>query len=282
MATASASAVLDQQEIEYRNSDFWNTLCGTGLAQSLGITDDSPDSLRKFDSWYFDFYPYLADYIPFGELRGRRVLEVGLGYGTVAQRLAEAGANYHGLDIAAGPVGMVNHRLRLIGHNGRAQQGSILAAPFADESFDCVVAIGCYHHTGNMQRALDETYRILRPGGRLVGMVYNAYSYRRWFTARDQTLRYLCWNWFRLGAAPLTTARERAAYDTDSTGREAPHTDFVSRRHLHRMCRRFRSFRASLANIDQERPFQDRPRDELLATRWPRWCGLDIYFQARK
>ena len=123
-----------------------------------------PASLKKFDDWYFDFYPYLFRHIPFEAMRGRSVLEVGLGYGTVSQRLCEVGARYRGLDIAEGPVEMVNYRLRALGLLGRAQIGNILHAPFADESFDFIVAIGCYHHTGNIRRAIAESWRILGRG----------------------------------------------------------------------------------------------------------------------
>lgn len=93
-------------------------------------------SLKKFDDWYFAFYPYLFVHIPFEDMKGKDVLEIGLGYGTVSQRLAEAGARYRGLDIAPGPVTMVNHRLNQADLEGQAQQGSILQAPFADASFD--------------------------------------------------------------------------------------------------------------------------------------------------
>jgi SAM-dependent methyltransferase len=271
-----------QVELDARNAEFWNTLCGTHLARQLGISDSSPESLRKFDDWYFAFYPYLAKYIPFTELRGQRVLEVGLGYGTVAQRIAENGGDYTGLDIASGAVEMVHHRLRLCGLRGRAQQGNILRAPFDDCSFDFVVAIGCFHHTGDMQRALDESHRILRRSGVLVGMVYNAYSYRRWFNAARQTARYLMWDAVGGGRPPRAVAAERAAYDTDADGAAAPFTDFVSRRRLRYMCQRYASFAAELANIDQERPFRHRSREALLRTRWPSLCGLDIYFRARK
>ena len=81
-----------QDEVSERNADFWDELCGTQLARQLGITDNSPASLQRFDAWYFDFYPYLAQHIPFHDMHGRDVLEVGLGYGTVSQRIAEAGA----------------------------------------------------------------------------------------------------------------------------------------------------------------------------------------------
>lgn len=146
---------MSQAEITSKNSDFWNELCGTTLARYLGITDSSKESLAKFDNWYFDFYPYLFDHIPFDSLKGKDVLEVGLGYGTVSQRLAESGANYIGLDVAAGPVDMVNHRLDQKGLSGEARQGSILEPPFATDSFDAIVAIGCLHHTGNLKLAID-------------------------------------------------------------------------------------------------------------------------------
>lgn len=272
----------DQSEIDSENAKFWNTLCGTALARQLGVVDSSPASLRKFDEWYFAFYPYLVSHIPFDKVKRRRVLEIGLGYGTVAQRLAESGADCTGLDIAQASVDMANYRLGTQELGGAAQLGSILAAPFADNSFDFIVAIGCYHHTGNLQRALDESYRLLRPSGQLIAMVYNAYSYRRLVNSFGPTARYLLWERLGIGRPPISNADERAAYDLDTEGREAPHTDFVSRRHLRRMCRDFSEFRAVLENIDQEKPFQSRSRAVLLDTVWPSIFGLDIYFQARK
>ncbi len=95
---------MSQSDISSKNSEFWNELCGSQLAKFLGITDSSQESLKKFDDWYFNFYPYLFDHIPFSNLKNKDILEVGLGYGTVSQRLAESGANYTGLDIAGVPL----------------------------------------------------------------------------------------------------------------------------------------------------------------------------------
>ena len=134
---------MSQDKISTRNVEFWDELCGSQLAKSLGITDSSQESLKKFDNWYFDFYPYLLTHIPFEKMKGKNVLEVGLGYGTVSQRLSESGANYVGLDIAAGPVAMANHRLEHIGLPPSAVQGSILDPEFSEASFDYIVAIGC-------------------------------------------------------------------------------------------------------------------------------------------
>jgi len=267
-----------------QNASFWNELCGTTFAKSLGVTDESPASLKRFDDWYFAFYPYLFLHIPFEDLKDKDVLEVGLGYGTVSQRIAEVGARYHGLDIAQGPVWMVNHRLQQARLNGQALQGSILSVGLPKESFDYVISIGCFHHTGDLRGAIKESHRILRPGGKLIFMVYYAYSYRRFYQARRETAQYALRELVGYrGVQDAFSADERAHYDTNSAGQAAPHTDFISIRSLRYLCRSFSSFVGQTENIDNGVPFEKAaPRRELLKTLWPRICGLDLYATAVK
>ena len=155
-----------QSKIDEENAAFWDELCGSVEAKRLGVVDSGKESLRKFDDWYMGNYPYLYRQIPFADMKGRMVLEVGLGYGTISQKIAEVGADYVGLDIAKNPVGMVNHRLRQNRLPGMARQGNILNCPFGDGEFDWVVAIGCFHHTGNLKRCLDEFGVCCGPAGR--------------------------------------------------------------------------------------------------------------------
>lgn len=274
---------MSQADISSNNSEFWNELCGSGLAKFLGITDSSPESLRKFDDWYFNFYPYLFDHIPFVSMKGTNILEIGLGYGTVSQRLAEAGANYTGLDIAQGPVSMVNQRLTQNHLPGAAIQGSILDPQFPAGSFDYVIAIGCLHHTGNLQLAIQQCHRLLKPGGQLIFMVYYAYSYRRFRMTPLLTVSTMIKELFGYrGVVGSGSNRQRAAYDASSKGGGAPHTDWISERSLKDYCRAFSSFNATIENIDQEPPFRSTPRKELLNSKWPSVVGLDIYATATK
>ena len=227
---------LSQAVTDQANVAFWDELCGSHLAKIIGVKDASPPSLRRFDNWFISYYPYIFLHIPYDELNGKDVLEVGLGYGTVSQLLAESGANYVGLDIANGPVEMVRHRLRQANLRGYAKQGSILAAPFPDESFDWIVTIGCVHHTGDMRHALAECHRLLRPGGQLMVMLYYAYSHRRWMQAPKETIGY----WFRerlgyVGVVAPKSAAEKWSYDHNADGQSAPHTDFISVRSLRKM-----------------------------------------------
>jgi SAM-dependent methyltransferase len=274
---------IDNKTVSEKNERFWDELCGSQLAKYLGITDSDPDSLKKFDDWYFNFYPYLDRHIEFSSLSGEKVLEVGLGYGTVSQRLAESGAIYNGLDIAAGPVGIVNHRLSQNNLNGLAVQGSILEPPFENESFDAVIAIGCLHHTGDLQLAIIKCLNLLRPGGRLTFMVYYAYSYRRWMQAPLDTLKYkLEEQSGRLGVVGASGARQRAAYDKSVTGEGAPHTDWISKTSMKNLCAKYSKVELHIENIDVIPPFRFWSRAQLLKTRLPSIFGLDLYATATK
>ena len=265
-----------QAEIDRRNAAFWNELCGTQLAQSLGVVDFSAESLARFDRYYLQIYPYLHNYLALDTLAGKEVLEVGLGYGTVAQLLAGRARNYTGLDIAGGPVAVVNQRLSLFGLPGSATQGNILEAPFESSRFDAVVTIGCLHHTGNLSRALDEVHRVLRPGGKALVMIYNAFSYRRWWTAPGVTWQTFKQDYFGSSGDVATSATERAAYDRNQSGAAAPSTVFTSSRRLRALCRRFSSVEIHKENAEQEPPFSRVPRMRLLPIVGP-VLGLDLY-----
>ena len=118
------------QNIDNKNSIFWNDICGSNMAIQLGINDDSAESLKKYDDFYLNYYPYLLLHVPVDKFKGLKVLEVGLGYGTLSQQIAENCSYYRGLDIAAGPVNLVNKRLSSLPVDGKAIVGSIKECPF--------------------------------------------------------------------------------------------------------------------------------------------------------
>ena len=262
----------DDGNLDAQNATFWDELCGTSMAKSVGVTGRTADDLRKFDAAYLDFYPYLGAYIP-DDLSNKRTLEIGLGYGTLGGMLVERGARYTGVDISPGPVAMMEHRIALAGRAGAcdAQQGSALALPFPDGEFDAVYTIGCLHHTGNLALAIEEVRRVLRPGGSAVVMVYNRWSARRLVTAPRRALG-------ALRSRASAQAQARAKYDADQEGRAAPHTDFVSTRALRKMFERYSDVTIAKRNIDvAHAPFLRRP---LLACRIDRLVGLDLYVRA--
>lgn len=279
--SATSAPAERERSLATANAGFWDELCGTTLARSLGITDHSQESLRRFDAAYFDFYPYLLDHVRPARMRGARVVEIGLGYGTLGQRLVESGAHYTGLDLAVGPVKMLTHRLRIIrGTHGSAVRGSALALPFASNTVDHLISIGCFHHTGDLERCVVETHRVLRPGGTALVMVYNQFSYRQWLRWPGRTFgAWLSDVGFHRTPAASATTDQRRAYDVDSAGRAAPETIFASQRALRRMFDPFAHVEMFTENNDSLLPFL--PRRVFLST-LGRTAGLDIYVHAQK
>ena len=272
-------AVGSQQEIDRRNADFWDEVCGTTFARSLGITDRTPESLRRLDAAYLDFYPYLASYLPSPGGGADEVLEVGLGFGTVGQALAERGLRYQGVDIATGPVELMRERLEQLGARAcEARVGSALELPYEDESFDHYVSIGCLHHTGDVPRALAQARRVLRPGGRALVMLYNARSFRALVALPARRLR------TRLRGRRLDADHLRAAYDVNSRGEGAPQTELFSRADVRRLFAGFDDVGIDVQNFETLQLARGRivvPRERLLGN-VARLCGLDLYVTARK
>jgi 2-polyprenyl-3-methyl-5-hydroxy-6-metoxy-1,4-benzoquinol methylase len=280
--SARKTFVSKQDEIDVQNEAWWNELCGSAAARLWGITDDSPASLKRFDDNFFAFYPYVEKWIRWETFAGKRTLEIGLGYGSVTQRLAQSCAALTAIDIASAPVAMANHRFRQTGlDNGRAVQGNILRPPVGIGKFDRIVAIGCLHHTGNLAEAIDVCYDLLEPGGQLIAMVYYTFSHRQWWNNYMSVAQHLR----RELRGYRGTFRERAgteAYDQNSDGSPAPSTEFASVRTMQALCSRFSSVEIGTENTNPEGPFRLLPRKMLLATALPRWAGLDLYWIATK
>jgi SAM-dependent methyltransferase len=263
-----------QAEIDVRNAGFWDELCGTTFARSVGVTDTSPESLARFDAAYLDFYSYLESYLPPPGTSGR-VLEIGLGYGTLGQALAQRGLDYSGLDIAEGPVAMMRHRLANAGIDRpeeRVQVGSALGIPHPDASFDHLFSIGCLHHTGDLPRSIAEVHRVLRPGGRATVMLYNSHSFRR-----------LALAFMHLPAAVRggRSAHEeavRGTYDRTVSGVPAPVVEFTSKRGALKLFGRFEDVRVRRENFDDVKVM---PRRWFLGAP-ARLAGVDLYITATR
>jgi SAM-dependent methyltransferase len=274
MAAVTEPLALEQRQIDARNAAFWDELCGTHLARELGIHTVDRDSLQRFDEAYMRIYPYLRGYLELDRVRGLEVLEIGLGYGTVGQLLAQAGAVYHGLDIAEGPVEMMRQRLRWEGLEGeqRVRRGSALSLPYEDASFDRVVTIGCLHHTGDTARGVSEVHRVLRPGGRALVMLYNRHSLRQ----LTQRLR------ARITRRQNRDEWLRGRYDSNSAGDAAPHVDYASRREVREMFRQFGHVDIDVQNFDGLRYGPIGVPRELFLNNIARVAGVDLYIVADK
>jgi ubiquinone/menaquinone biosynthesis C-methylase UbiE len=102
----------------------------------------------------------------FGTLEGRTVLDVGCGLGGKSMAYAEAGARVVGVDIEAANVQHSASFARSCA-GVRFIAGDAERLPFADRSFDLIVANDSLEHFRDPAAALDELERVLKPDGRL-------------------------------------------------------------------------------------------------------------------
>ncbi len=122
---------------------------------------------------------------------GDRLLDVGCGTGQLLERIArqEPGVHACGVD-PSGPMLAVAQR-RVSSH-ARLIRGEACALPLDSASVDWLVSTSALHHIDDVSGALDEFYRVLRPGGRivLVDWAYDFVAMRlltAWLRQRERT-----------------------------------------------------------------------------------------------
>jgi ubiquinone/menaquinone biosynthesis C-methylase UbiE len=97
---------------------------------------------------------------------GRLALEVGCGTGLFLAQVAQSGATVRALDLSTHLLAKARAQL-----DGRAnvalQCGNAEQMPYPDGTFDAVYGSSVLHHL-DIDRALREVFRVLRPGGRMV------------------------------------------------------------------------------------------------------------------
>lgn len=121
----------------------------------------------------------------FGDLAGCKALDAGCGKGRFARVLAEThpAACIVGLDIST-------EMLRHVHPPAAPTAGTLTALPFADSAFDCVYATESLEHAVEIETAIAELCRVLKPGGRLVIIDKNAEHWGRFKTPQWE-------KWFR-------------------------------------------------------------------------------------
>ncbi|MBR5951213.1 MAG: bifunctional demethylmenaquinone methyltransferase/2-methoxy-6-polyprenyl-1,4-benzoquinol methylase UbiE [Actinomycetaceae bacterium] len=95
---------------------------------------------------------------------GMKILDLACGTGASTASFAKAGADVIGCDFSEG---MIREGLRRRPHLNLIQ-GDAMDLPFEDESFDVVTMSYGLRNVQDPMKALEEMYRVVRPGGKLV------------------------------------------------------------------------------------------------------------------
>ena len=160
---AESRAAADQAKTTATFSDKWRRFTSYGLA---------PEHEAFLFGWYAKKFGLASrEDLPGFYAGCDRVLEVGPGSGFNTRFIANhCRGEVFALDISEAARTTFENTRDL--PNCTVIQADLMAAPFADASFDLIVADGVLHHTPDTREAVRALYRKLRPGGRFFFYVY--------------------------------------------------------------------------------------------------------------
>jgi len=168
----------DHSQLKEQVHDFWQAHpCGNKFSDAeMGTREffQRVEAHRYEKEWHI---PIAAD---FAGACGLKVLEIGCGLGTDGAQFARAGADYTGIDLTEASIELARKRFELFGLKGEFRVADAEQLDFADDTFDLVYSHGVLHHTPDIEAAVREVHRVLKPGGRAVVMLYHrgSYNYR--------------------------------------------------------------------------------------------------------
>ncbi len=109
-----------------------------------------------------------------------RVLEVGPGSGFNTRFIAEhTEGQVFALDVSDAAFTTFENTRDL--DNCTVVQADLMTAPFADDSFDFIIADGVLHHTPDTRAAVEALYKKVKPGGQFFFYVYRKMGAARQF-----------------------------------------------------------------------------------------------------
>ena len=152
----------DQAASRAANRRWWDADANSYHAEHGDFLGDAelvwcPENLRESEAHLL------------GEVRGKRILEVGCGSAPCARYLTREGATVVAFDLSAGMLRFARAAAERTGLTVPLVQADVCEMPFADSSFDLAFsAFGAIPFVADSAGAMHEVARVLRPGGRWV------------------------------------------------------------------------------------------------------------------
>ncbi|WP_338834935.1 2-methoxy-6-polyprenyl-1,4-benzoquinol methylase, mitochondrial [Moorella humiferrea] len=156
-----------------------------------------------YDDWYKRPLGALVDriekeavYAYLEPKKGEHILDVGCGTGNFSLELARLGVEVTGIDISEPMLETARRKAAAAGLELEFLHADAMNLPFADNTFDKIVSVTALEFAPDLKAALAESYRVLKPGGRMViGLIGGNSLWSRHYEARaarepDSLFRY--------------------------------------------------------------------------------------------
>jgi ubiquinone/menaquinone biosynthesis C-methylase UbiE len=159
-----------QKQVE----SFWNEKpCDSDRSSRSSETQEYFFDIEKDR---YNLQTHIKEVLSWIEWDGKKVLEIGTGVGTDARSIISFGAIYTGINVDQGSTDLTMKALAAFELSGTVKKINATTLPFPDQSFDVIYSFGVLHHIPNIKAAVSEIFRVLKPGGEILVMVYNRYS----------------------------------------------------------------------------------------------------------
>jgi ubiquinone/menaquinone biosynthesis methyltransferase len=161
------------------------------LADAIATPEKKRRYVRRLFATIADRYDLITVLLSYGQdqrwkrtlvdlaspARGTRALDLATGTGDIAFRLAAAGARVAGLDVTYRMIELARQKTDAPNRDGIPAPvflvGDMIGLPFADESFDLATAGYGLRNVPDLSAAIDEMYRVLKHGGRVLSLDFN-------------------------------------------------------------------------------------------------------------
>ena len=151
--------------------DFWE-----GHVNNEYYTDEaraSDEYFAEIEERRYATHYHLAEL--FASLAGSsgKLLEVGCGIGVDSIQLAKAGFDVTAVDLTENALAVAREYAQHAGVYDRLPaRANAESLDFPDATFDVVYSFGVLHHTPDIEQAVSEVHRVLKPGGKALIMLY--------------------------------------------------------------------------------------------------------------
>jgi SAM-dependent methyltransferase len=147
-------------------------------AESIGADLGTEEFYRKYLDYYDGFYGYKWSTFQYEKYAEKKVLEIGCGLGIDTIKWARAGTKLTAIDLSETSVKCTRKLFGYAGLEADIRLGNAQLLEFLDNEFDVVYAYGVLMLVDDIQAAVDEIHRVLKPGGEALVVLYHRWS---WF-----------------------------------------------------------------------------------------------------
>lgn len=161
-------------------SDYWRAI----------YDDAAPRTYSAYRLW--EQHTFALEFV--AQQRGvQHILELGCGAGLLAMDFARRGYQITAVDLAPNMIAQAREMARERALSVAWRVGAAETLPDADEAYDAIVALGLLANIPQLDLALSEMARVLRPGGMIAVTMPNGFALDVW-VALPRSLSIMIWH----------------------------------------------------------------------------------------